>query len=200
MRELRLEEANIIISERKKVSDGKWFSHSECVAKAAYAIANHMGMNAEKAYVMGLMHDIGRSFTDGQFQHIKAGYEYMSECGYIEIARICLTHSFPVQDIYTYVGKIDIPEEEQIKYQDMLKREKYNSYDRLIQLCDSVSVENGYVIPEKKFVINAFKYGINDSTMKKWKAVLDLYEYFGKKIEMEVILFLEQQILGKIEI
>ena len=37
----------------------------------------------------------------------------MKDMGYDEVARICLTHSFSVQDIRDYIGRFDISEEEQ---------------------------------------------------------------------------------------
>lgn len=149
MKNMNLETAVKIINERHQVSYGNWYEHSFYVARAAYTIADMLKMDAEKAFVMGVMHDIGRSFSNGQFRHIRDGYEYLNNLGYPEIAKICLTHSFVIQDINTYVGKMDISDAERMKYQYILSRKQYDDYDRLIQLCDSISTSNGYVIPEK---------------------------------------------------
>lgn len=193
MKNMNLETAIKIVNERNQISHGNWYEHSFHVARAAYAIADMLKMDAEKAFVMGVMHDIGRSFSTGQFRHIRDGYEYLNSLGYPEIAKICLTHSFVIQDISTYVGKIDISDAEQMKYQFILSMQQYDCYDRLIQLCDSISTSNGYVIPEK-FVTNAFKYGIKESTLEKWQAVLELYECFEEKLGMNVNLFVEQSV------
>ena len=166
------------------------------MASAAYAIADRLKMDAEKAFVMGVMHDIGRSFSKGQFQHIRDGYEYLNSLGYTEVAKICLTHSFVIQDINIYVGKMDISEAEQMKYQYILRMQQYDFYDRLIQLCDSISTGNGYVIPEKKFVTNAFKYGFKETTIEKWRTVLEIYENFEERLGMNVNLFVEQSALN----
>lgn len=190
MKNMDLETAVQIINERKQVSDGNWYEHSVYVAIAAYAIADRLKMDAEKAFVMGIMHDIGRSFSKGQFRHIRDGYEYLNSLGYTEIARICLTHSFAIQDINTYVGKMDISEAEQMNYQHILRMQQYDFYDRLIQLCDSISTNNGYVIPEKKFVTNVFKYGFKESTIEKWRAVLEIYNDFEEKLGMNVNRFI----------
>lgn len=190
MKALNSKEANEIFNERRSISNGKWCNHSLYTAKAAYAIAKKLHLDCEKAYTMGLLHDIGRSLTDGQFRHITMGYQYMMELGYTDIARICLTHSFPLQDIYTYVGKMDVSKEEQEKFQILLKQCQYDIYDRLIQLCDSISTDKGYVLPEQKFVANAFKYGMKNNTFEKWKMVLEIYELFGERIGMDVFQFL----------
>ncbi len=190
MKALNIEEANEIFNQRRSISDGKWCSHSLYVAKAAYAIAKKLHLDCEKAYAMGLLHDIGRSLTDGQFRHITMGYECMMALGYTDIARICLTHSFPLQDIYTYVGKMDVSKEEQEKFQVLLQQCQYDIYDQLIQLCDSISTDKGYVLPEQKFVTNAFKYGVKSNTFEKWKKVLEIYNLFEEKIGMDINEFL----------
>lgn len=190
MKALNREEANEIFNQRRSISNGKWCIHSLYAAKAAYAIAQKLNLDCQKAYTMGLLHDIGRSLTDGQFRHITMGYDYMMELGYAEIARICLTHSFPLRDIYTYVGKMDVSKKEQEKYQVLLKQYRYNIYDRLIQLCDSISTDKGYVLPEQKFVANAFKYGMKSDTLDRWKKVLDIYKSFEEKIGMDIHQFL----------
>lgn len=89
---------------------------------------------------------------------------------------------------------MDISEGEQIKYQHILRIQQYDFYDRLIQLCDSISTENRYVIPEKKFVTNAFKYGIKETTVEKWRAVLEIYKKFEERLGMNVNLFVEQSV------
>lgn len=86
---------------------GPWEQHSLSVADNAKRIAQKAGLNPENAYVMGLLHDIGRSAGVSGIRHIFDGYNLMTSLGEPEIARICLTHSFPVKNIRTYAGKID---------------------------------------------------------------------------------------------
>lgn len=190
-----IEKAKEILQVRKQVRSGNWIRHSENVAWAAEKIAQQIGMNQELAYCMGLLHDIGRSFTGGQFLHIVKGYEYMNQLGYDEIARICLTHSFAIQDVYSYVGKMDISPSDVVKYQKLLGQIKYNDYDRLIQFCDCISTESGFVLPKQKFTQQTFQYGMNSFTMEKRKAVLAIGEHFERKIGRNVNEFLK----GKLE-
>jgi HD superfamily phosphohydrolase YqeK len=41
---------------------GPWGNHSRTAAHCAEKIAKYSGMDSEKAYVLGLLHDIGRKF------------------------------------------------------------------------------------------------------------------------------------------
>lgn len=175
-----IKEAEKIFQQYTEDKQEGWIAHSRNVAKAAQKIAAQVGLDDKKAYVYGLLHDIGRSRTKGQFRHIMFGYEMMMEKGYEDIARICLTHSFPVQNIYSYVGELDIKEEIE-KYQALIQNCIYDDYDRLIQLCDALSVDTGYVCLEKRFVNNVFKYGFNDYTIEKWRETIELKGYFEEK-------------------
>ena len=88
-----------------KLNPGPWTKHSENVAKAAEIIAEKCGGNPEKAYVVGLLHDIGRRTGIAAVRHIIDGYDFATENGWDEVARVCLTHSFPVKDIDADIGK-----------------------------------------------------------------------------------------------
>ncbi|MBQ8877585.1 MAG: HDOD domain-containing protein, partial [Lachnospiraceae bacterium] len=89
------EEAKKLLAEAETHNAGAWARHSEVVAFCAERIAQACpDLDAEKAYVLGLLHDIGRRFGVKHFGHIYDGYRYMNELGYDEVARICASHSF----------------------------------------------------------------------------------------------------------
>ena len=95
-REIALKELEIA----GKLNAGKWVDHSMNVAEAAKRIAQACGtLDVEKAYVCGLLHDIGRRTWIAAVRHIIDGYDYCISKGWDDVARICLTHSFPVKDI-----------------------------------------------------------------------------------------------------
>lgn len=50
-------------------------------------------MDAEKAYILGLLHDIGRKFGVKHLEHVYDGYAYMKSLGYDEVAR-CVFNIF----------------------------------------------------------------------------------------------------------
>lgn len=92
-----------------QMNPGPWTDHSKNVAMVARMIAEHCsGLDSEKAYVLGLLHDIDRRNGVAAVRHIINGYDYAISKGWDEPARICLTHSFPVKDIETDIGKKDI--------------------------------------------------------------------------------------------
>ena len=103
------EEAIQLLEEGNVMNPGPWREHSLVVAECAYKIASKCGdMDKEKSYVLGLLHDIGRRFGVTDFAHLIDGYNFLKELGYMEVAHICVTHSFPIKDINNYIGKFDV--------------------------------------------------------------------------------------------
>ena len=86
---------------------GPWAGHSRVVARIAETIARQCEMDADRAYVIGLLHDIGRYEGASVLHHVIAGYELLRAKGYDDAARICLTHSFPYPDLRAYCGAND---------------------------------------------------------------------------------------------
>lgn len=162
-----------------QLNAGPWIQHSISVAENARLISEKVtDMDSEKAYIMGLLHDIGRRAGVTGIKHIFDGYDYMISLGQSEIARICLTHSFPLKNIKSFSGKIDCSIEQLEFLKNFLASTEYNNYDILIQLCDAISLPNGACIMEKRFVDVALRNGISDLTTEKWKAFIQAKKYF----------------------
>lgn len=154
------EEAEHILREAEGLNPGPWSDHSRVAATCAEKIANLCsGMDPEKAYVLGLLHDIGRRFGSGHLRHVYDGYKFMLHLGYDEAARICLTHSFCVPDIHVYIGNFDISIDEQKTISDALQSIRFNDYDCLIQLCDALSMPDGVVDMEIRMADVERRYG-----------------------------------------
>ncbi len=137
-------------------------------------------MDCDKAYVMGLMHDIGRRAGIKGILHIFDGYDYMMSIKQEEIARICLTHSFPIKDINPFFGKYDCSSEQKEFLAAFLKNSEYDNYDILIQLCDAISLPNEACIMEKRLVDVALRHGLPDFTIDKWKAFMNTKKHFDE--------------------
>lgn len=162
-----------------QLNPGPWVEHAMNVGKAAEAIAKQCrNMDSEKAYILGCMHDIGRRVGVVGVKHIIAGYDYSMSKGWDEAARVCLTHSYPVQDITKEIGKFDITESQYKVIDEFLKSVTYDDYDRLIILCDSLAMAEGFCILEKRFVDTTRRYGIFPFTVERWNAVIEIKEYF----------------------
>ena len=82
-----------------------WIRHSYYVGLAAGKIAARVpAMDGDLACAYGFLHDIGRRFGEMRINHIFCGWRYILAEGYADAARICLTHSFPVQDVRSVTG------------------------------------------------------------------------------------------------
>lgn len=145
-------------------------------------------MNSEIAYVLGLLHDIGRrnGATNGltTIGHMLGGYSYSKQLGYDLLAKICMTHSCPsnsINDIEEVVNKSCSKEEYKFVY-NFFNSVELNDYDRLIQLCDALALPNGFTLIEKRLVDVALRHGINKYIVPKWKAFMALKNYFDIKI------------------
>ncbi|MCM1182226.1 MAG: HD domain-containing protein [Roseburia sp.] len=174
------EEAERLLEEAERCNPGKWGNHSRYTAQCAQRIAARCdGMDADKAYVLGLLHDIGRKFGVKHLGHIYDGYHYMLELGYDEAARICLTHSFCIQNIHDYIGRFDIPQEQQEELADALRQIVYDDYDRLIQLCDSFAGAEGIMRIEERMADVKRRYG--SYPQEKWDKNISLKRFFEEK-------------------
>lgn len=175
------EEAHRLLAEAEISNPGPWVNHSKAVAFCAERIAmNCVGLDAEKAYVFGLLHDIGRKFGVKHLAHVYDGYTYMKELGYNEVAQICMTHSFSVKKIDSYVGKFDVSDEVLGFIKDYLLRIEYDDYDRLIQLCDAIGSATGVVGVEHRMADVKQRYGYYPQ--EKWEENIQLTEYFSQKV------------------
>lgn len=175
------EEAVKILEDGVKCNPGPWKEHSIVTARCAEKIAGACGgMDCEKAYVLGLLHDIGRRMGKGQMRHIIDGYLYMKELGYPQAARICVTHSFSIQNIQDYIGKFDVSIEEVELIRALLESYTYDDYDRLIQLCDSVAMPQGPVDLDTRMDSVAVRYGYYPP--EKRRKNHELKEYFEAKM------------------
>ena len=165
-----------------EMNPGPWVKHSENVGIAARNIAHLIpDLNEEKAYIVGLLHDIGRRVGIVTIpKHVYEGYKYCMKKGWDEAARVCMTHSYVcMKEVFHY--EPDTVEEKEIKNYIMQCGEA-DDYDKLIQLCDALAVDYGFVILEKRFVDVVRRYGIMEDYIKGWETVFGIKEYFEDRI------------------
>lgn len=160
-----------------RLNPGPWVKHSLNVGAAAGLIAEKVpGMDGEKAYILGELHDIGRRVGIVNIpRHVYEGYRYAAAQGWDEVAKICVTHSYPLKEA-EFDGELDGPEEDFVK--EYIAACTYDEYDWLIQLCDSLAANYGFCILEKRFVDVARRYGIDQNTVPRWNRVFEIKEYF----------------------
>ena len=168
-----------------------WGNHSRITAHCAEKIAlSCEGMDADRAYILGLLHDIGRKFGIRHLGHVSDGYSYMMSLGYNEVAKICLTHSFNNQTIDEYIGKFDTSAKELELIKRELKLVKLDDYDRLIQLCDALAgTECVLDIVER---MNDVKQRYGSYPRAKWEANIKLKDYFEQKMGQDIYRVVEK--------
>ena len=178
------EEANRLLIEAVSCNPGPWGDHSRVVAHCAEEIAKRCGMDSDKAYVLGLLHDIGRKYGKRHLGHVSDGFSYMMSLGYDEVARVCLSHSFTDRSIKLYIGNFDTSEEETRLITDNLEKMEYDDYDRLIQLCDAIGGAEGVLDMVDRMEDVKGRYG--NYPQQKWDDNILLREYFEKKMGEDI--------------
>lgn len=175
-----LQEAEALLDEAHAINPGPWAAHSRYVASAARQIAACLpNLDAERAAVLGLLHDIGRRYGVTGMRHVLDGYHFLENLGHPDAARVCLTHSYPIKTAASGSDKWDGTLEEYNFVQAFLDGTEYDPYDRLIQLCDSLALPTGFCLLEKRLIDVVMRYGFNELTLKKWRA------YFAIKAEFD---------------
>lgn len=179
--------AEALLKEAEKSNPGPWGNHSRIAAYCARTIATYCNdLDPEKAYVLGLLHDIGRKFGVRHLGHVSDGYLYMMSLGYDEVARICMTHSFNDGTTKYYVGKYDTTPEEFELIENTLKSIEFDEYDLLIQLCDALAGSEGIMNVEERMNDVKRRYGFYPKD--KWDRNIYLLNYFEGKMNKNLYL------------
>lgn len=179
-----LEKAKLLFEEAERINPGPWIGHCKYVAEGAKLIAaNCKDLDSEVAYILGLLHDIGKINGGTTISHIIDGYNYSMEMGYHFLAKICVTHSCPSKNISDIIEvKESNTGEGHTFVENFLNTVDYDDYDKLIQLCDAIALPNGFTLIEKRLVDVALRHDVNKYTIPKWKAFLDLKKHFEEKM------------------
>lgn len=171
------------LKEAAKSNPGPWIEHSRYVARACEAIAEHCEpLSSDQAYILGLLHDIGRYAGVSSEKHLLDGYRYCMERGWEKAAQICISHAFMIQDIHTSIGEFDVSADDYQFMKEFISQAVYDAYDRLVQLCDSLALPTGFCLLEKRFVDVTIRYGTHPSTIDRWKKILEIKADFETEI------------------
>lgn len=180
------EQALALLEWAHDLNPGPWREHVLHAARAAEAIAARSGLDPDRAWISGVIHDIGRFEGVRAMHHIIAGYSLLMEKGEPELARICMTHSFPGGDPMSYIGKWDVSDEERAFVLDYIANCQFDDYDRLIQLCDALALSEGIGLIEKRLVSVVIRHGVNPYLQGKWRATMEIRENFEKRMGCSV--------------
>jgi hypothetical protein len=182
-----LEQADAFIKEAQELNPGPWVQHSLFVGKAAEAIAeHHPKLNSQTALILGTLHDIGRRAGIADMRHALDGFNFLTEKGFDHAARVCITHSFPLKLINSVAGKWDCTKQELDFLDEYLSKIEFDEYDRLIQLCDAIALPSGFCLVEKRLMDVALRYGVNEYSVPRWKAFLEIQKGFESAIGQSI--------------
>ena len=171
------------LAQAERANPGPWADHCRYAALACQNIASRCpSLDADLAYIYGLLHDIGRYAGVTSERHLIDGYRYCVERGWEKAAQICISHAFMVKDISSSIGVFDMPPEDKAFMADFVKHAVYDDYDYLVQLCDALALPTGFCLLEKRFVDVAIRYGTHPATVDRWKAVLAIKARFEAAI------------------
>ena len=185
--ELNKQNAEQALKEASDSNPGAWVDHSRYVAEACKQIALRCkNLSAERAYLFGLLHDIGRYAGVSSEKHLIDGYRYCMERDWEKAAQICISHAFMIQDVNTSIGQFDVSNEDYLFIKEFVENAVYDDYDRLVQLCDALALPTGFCLLEKRFVDVTIRYGIHPATIDRWKKILEIKGCFEKEIGCSV--------------
>ena len=172
------------------MTPGPWTAHSENVALAERIAEVCPGLDADKACVCGLLHNIGRRMGVAVMRHSMDGCDDAMAQGWNEAACVCLTHAFSVQDIEADMGRKDIMTMQQRFIDGYLKRLTYDLYDKLIIVCDALTDAQNFCILEKRFVDTMRRVGAYPFTVARWNQTYAFQEGLEAQIGCSIHILL----------
>ncbi len=175
------QEADDLLAWAYECNPGPWVEHSRVVGRMAETVAARCGLDAEKAYACGLLHDVGRYEGVRRLHHTIAGYELLMRKGYADVARVCLTHSFPYQDVAPRdADASDCTPDELHTIESFVAGATYDDYDKLVQLGDSMCLAAGVCLIDVRLIDVTRRYGFKEHTLRKWDSIFALKRYFDE--------------------
>lgn len=91
-----------------------------------------------------------------------------------------------IQNVEVNVGEWDVSEDDYAFMKQYIETITYNDYDKLLQLCDSLALANGFCLLEKRFVDVHRRYGVNEYTVPRWNAIFEIKEDFEKRMGISI--------------
>lgn len=180
------------LEEGYEKNPGKWILHSRIIGKTAYNIAKEIGLDPDVAFACGALHDIGKMSGAKDAKHFLNGYKILRADSYFFPARIALSHSFQIQIIDSYVGKLNISEMDKKFVENFLTYTTYNDYDLLIQFLDAI-IKAEYLGVEKRSQGVLEKHGSNPYFLQRKERIYQLEEYFQNKLKKPIKSYMPRQ-------
>ena len=183
---LSIEKAYSFLEDAPRKNKDLWIKHSINVAIVAERLAEQLKLDSKKAYVLGLIHDIGRRKKEHVgLRHIIEGYNFLEEQGYKEEARVCLTHTFYSRSLV----KPNLTKENtnltrnEIEFiSDNKNKNGFNIYDKILQIADNMGSATGINTVERRRTESMLRYGITDVSEKNLREIFKVQNEIEEKL------------------
>ena len=165
-----------------------WEAHSKNVAKVAEKIAKASGLDSDKAYAYGLLHDIGKSVStpDENMTHHLTGHDLLMDLNFPEAARIAITHTFYDGQDMDHFWDILSRNKLAARTQELLEKyHPYDDYDKLIQLADNMATSTGITTIDHRFCDVLQRHLLPDPG-GNLRALYTLKAYFDEKSSQNI--------------
>ena len=118
------------------------FAHSIGVADTAVKLAKRFGVDTEKAYIAGLLHDCAREFEDSQLP--AEATKHNIEIGEVESKMPLLLHSYIGAVMIKEVYGVDDPEISQAIWRHTVGGRNMTALDKIIYFADMIEPHRNY--------------------------------------------------------
>lgn len=164
--------------------------HSQYVAEAAKLIGQYYpALSIDTLEIFGLLHDVGKYLSEkaNKTHHGISGYRLMKKDGFDSVARICITHSYPMKSFNGGSEELLFHNQDDIKFvKDFLNNTEYDKYDEIIQLADNIALHTGFVTVEDRIEDMKKRYCFLEELDVRKNIVLALKEKIEKEIGKSV--------------
>lgn len=144
-----------IFKEQEELYPSFTMSHSLAVAYVAKKIADKLKLDSERAYIMGLLHDVGKKVNPQN--HLLSGYDYLKMKQVPEeIAGITLKHSF---EFGNTENGYPLKATEKTVLSAYFSKYPYTIYDDIVCLADYYGLGNQVIPLEMRLLDLFYRYG-----------------------------------------
>ncbi len=187
---LSIERAYNFLEDAPRKNKELWIKHSVNVAIVAERLAEQLKLNSKKAYVLGLVHDIGRRKKEHVgLRHIIEGYHFLEEQGYEEEARVCLTHTFYARNLVKpnlIKANTNLTRNEIEFISQYINKNGFNLYDKILQIADNMGSATGINTIERRRTESMLRYGITDVSEKNLRGIFKVQNEIEEKLGFSI--------------
>lgn len=175
----KIQVLDMLAEDEKNPINRGWIAHGKCVGETAGVIATALGLDAEFAQILGMIHDIGKRNTKEVVFHDILGYEYLKSLGIDDrYAAVCLTHSYLNNDDTCVAGGY-LPKN--AFRTEFIRNHTYTPYEEIINLCDLMCTAKRLTV-EARMIDLLSRKGIHENSAYHLRETLKLKAHYDSLI------------------